>query len=822
MLRAPRRLVILVPSIVALGALLLAPSPAASTAGSASSVGSVVQQDIGDAGVHIKRDSWGVPHIYAETAHDLFYGYGYAVAQDRLFQIEMSKRSVNGTVSEVLGADYVAFDSEVRANRDPASLSLQYEALRPEDRDIFEGYAAGVNAWIAKVAGDADHLLPKEFLDYGFQPSMWTGMDVVMVFVGTMANRYSDATPEIANLRVRDQLLAAYDEQTALALFDQLIWDFDPLAPTTVPAEEAAQESRVAEKGAGSAKQNVRELKPVSPDMVPAQRAPTFSNVWLTGASKTLGAQSVLVNGPQFGWYNPAYTYSVGLHGAGFDVVGNTPFAYPVILFGHNGRIGWGATAGVGDTVDIYQEHLKPGDVHSYLFDGEWREMTHRTETVNVRDGDPVTVDVYATVHGRVISTDTARNTAYSKKRSWEGFELESLLGWIQSTKATNHQEWSAQSARMAISINWYYADVDGNIGYALNGRYPDRPATQDPRVPALGTGEMEWSGIKPYATNPQVYNPEQGFIANWNNKQAPESHGTFSVVDRVDLIIRELEGPDKLTPEDVWDINYVTTFGDPSAHYFLPYLEQAVADEPADSSLRTAVNEMLAWNQLNTDVDRNGEYDSPAVTMFRAFVDQIISLTLADDLNPATFSRFFANGYPTATNPPGDSQRPGTGTTLVYNALLAEDAGVPQTVDLFNGQDPLEVIRQALSQALAQLEATYGPDRADWLTPTVPHTFKITNFAGIPQASPDEPLQLPTYMNRGTENNRITFYEPGEITGCEAAPPGQSGFVAPDGTKSPHYADQMTLYDNFECKRTWFYPRELDARTVDSEHLVP
>jgi penicillin amidase len=809
--------------------LVLGPASARSS-GSAGS-GARVDTAAGDSavangGVVIRRDSWGVPQIFAHTVYDLFYGYGYAVAQDRLFQMEMSKRSVNGTVAEVLGGNYVAYDSEVRANRDPDSLRRQYDAMAARDRQIFEGYAAGVNAWITAVTRKADRLMPKEFRDYDFSPSPWTGMDVAMIFVGTMANRYSDSTAELTNLQVRDQLVAKYGEARGLALFDQLIWNYDPLAPTTVPGPTRRADITGTSEPAGH-KAVDRDLMPVSAEAAKAvpprvEPPPAFSNVWLTGRTKTLGARSVLVNGPQFGWYNPAYTYSIGLHGAGFNVVGNTPFAYPVILFGHNDRIAWGATAGVGDTVDIYQEHLRPGDIHSYLFKGQWRQMRHRSETVNVRGGSTVTVNVYYTVHGRVISTDAARTIAYAKKRSWEGSEIESLLGWIHSTQAQNYRQWRAQSARMAISINWYYADDQGNIAYVLNGKYPDRPAGQDQRLPAVGTGEMEWRGIRPYATNPQVFNPRQGFIANWNNKQAPSSTGPFSVVDRVDLILRELRVPGPLTPDDLWDIVYRTAFGDPSAHYFLPYLQRAVAHEPAGSELRRTVAYLLAWDQLNTDTDRNGTYDSPAVTVFRTFLQELISLVLSDDLDSALFPSFFANGYPTATNPPGDSQRPGLGVILAYNALLGKRAGVPQRVNFLNGVSPDDVVRRALAQALDKLRARYGPDRSRWLTPTVPHVFRTTNFAGIPQADANEQLQLPTFMNRGTENDQVIFYARNRVAACEVAPPGQSGFVAPDGTKSPHYSDQMELYYQFECKRTWFYPRDVDTRTVVTEHLDP
>ncbi|EMU6085254.1 penicillin acylase family protein, partial [Shigella sonnei] len=102
-----------------------------------------------------------------------------------------------------------------------------------------------------------------------------------------------------------------------------------------------------------------------------------------------------MVNGPQFGWYAPAYTYGIGLHGAGYDVTGNTPFAYPGLVFGHNGVISWGSTAGFGDDVDIFAERLlaeKPG---YYLHNGKWVKMLSREETITVKNGQAETFTVW-------------------------------------------------------------------------------------------------------------------------------------------------------------------------------------------------------------------------------------------------------------------------------------------------------------------------------------------------------------------------------------------------------------------------------------------
>jgi len=187
--------------------------------------------------ITIKRDTWGVPHIYAETVRGLFYGYGYAVAEDRLFQMEMTRRSVLGTVAEVMGEEYAELDAQTRQLFDPASIKAQLASLPQEDRDIFDGYADGFNARLREVLARRSELLPKQFIDAGFDPMPWSGYDVAMIWIGTMANRFSGGSSELANLQLLQQLVQAKGETIGQQLFDQLRWLEDPTSPTTVPRE---------------------------------------------------------------------------------------------------------------------------------------------------------------------------------------------------------------------------------------------------------------------------------------------------------------------------------------------------------------------------------------------------------------------------------------------------------------------------------------------------------------------------------------------------------------------------------------------------------
>lgn len=781
--------------------------------------------------VTIKRDSYGVPHVYANDVRGLFHGFGYAVAEDRLFQMEMARRAVLGTVSEVMGPSYVALDKGSRAGFTPDSIRAQMARLSPDDKAIFEGYAAGFNARVNEVLAAQATLLPKQFNDAGFKPKAdWTGYDVAMIWVGTMANRYSNVSSEVANLRLLEQLRKARGDVAGRQLFDQIRWVEDPLAPTTVPRAGARAQAAALPAGSDA----IARLAPVSPELLVARNdidaarrgvaepwtRPVASNLWVAGPSKTTDGSTVFINGPQFNWFNPSYVFGIGLHGAGFDVTGNTPFAHPVVLFGTNGKIAWGATAGPLDVNDMYQEKLNPANPHEYLFNGAMRPMTRRTEVIKVKGQPDQSVDVYATVHGIVTNFDLPNGTAYSMKRSWDGYELESLLGWIHSMQAKNWDQWLAQASRVAITINWYYADTDGNIGYVSPGRLPIRPATQDIRLPAVGDGSMEWLGIRPFSEDPKTYNPAQGYIANWNNQSAPgavSDGGNYSVVDRVREFTARLEAKPRLTPDELWALNRTTAYADTNARYLVPFAVEATRNLPASDPARRAASMLADWNMLNEDPSERGVYDSPATTLMMNWLPILYRKVLADDLPPEVFAAYAGNGYA------GDTQvasiRPGNGMKLVYNALLGSKAGVPQTYDFFNGEDKNAVLRATLAQAMAELQARYGSDTTKWRTPVVKHAFLTSNFIGAPQAGADELLTLPSFMNRGSQNDKVVLGAKG-VTLCTAAPPGQSGFVAPDGRKSAHYADQMQLFKDFGCKSEALTPADVDRRAESTKQL--
>ncbi len=759
--------------------------------------------------VRLVRDNYGVPHIYADDIYGLYYGYGYAVAQDRLFQMEMTRRTTQGMVAEVLGAHYLDYDKDTRRLFDPASIHQQLDGLAEEDQDVFAGFAAGMNAWLSEIRTNADALMPKQFLDHQFEPGDWTAYDVAMIFVGTMANRYGDFNTELYNLKIYQSLVSRHGEAKASRLFDLLNPRFTNDAPTTIPGDDWSVP--VPDNLAGRAQAMDAAVN------YPATAGPVttgMSNCYVIGKDKVEGANSILVNGPQFGWFNPAYVYSVGLHGGGIDVVGNTPFAYPMIMFGHNKSIAWGSTWGAGDIVDIYAEQLDPDKSRGYWYQGKYRDLMHRVEVIRVRGGDAVYLDVYRSVHGPIILEDLDAGVVYAKHRAWAGRELDTLLAWLAATHTRDFESWKGEAAKSAINVNMYFADVHGNIGYFFGGHYPQRAAGHDNRFPVTGDGSMDWLNRLPIErANPHIKNPTSGFLANWNNKPGlgvmnPDFFFfSWSAADRVDLLNNALASRDVFTANDAWALLTESSYADVHAAYLLPLIDSAIHAH-ADERLLTANGILQRWDGQSLDRDRDGNYDGAATAIFRTFVGELLKKVLADDLGDV-FAPFSMTGYPTAETPTAAGTNIQTGVKAVIESLSGRGG-----YDLLNGEQAATLILQSLSAALDLLAAEQGGDTSAFLLPVAKRPFSPINFLGIPQAGSDELRIASIEQNRGTENNMIVLKENG-IVGWEVTPPGQNAFINPAGEQSLHYDDQLEMYQTFGKKRMWFYAEDIEANKV-------
>lgn len=777
--------------------------------------------------VVIKRDSYGTPHIYASDTYSLYYGYGYALASDRLYQLEILKYSTQGRVSEILGADWIGFDTKHQKLFWPDDIRAQLEALPPHNKAVFLGMAEGINARLAIVQAKSKTLLPYEFSQNGFKPKLWSAYDTAMLFVGSMLLRYGDFNTEIDNEQFLAQLIKNHGDAMGRHIFN-LVNPIDNVhAPTVISSKEwHASPSTGDSHALILPEEHARNFLSL--------RGQEFSNALVVSKKYLKNDKAILINGPQFGWYVPAYTYSVGFHTPEWEAVGNAPVGYPLPMFGYNQYITWGSTWGASDNVDIFRETLNPKNLSQYKYKGEWKNLDQRQVVLKVKGKGDVTFTAYKSVHGPITIYEPLKTRAYAKSRGWNGRELSTLIGWIEATKANNHTEWKDAVKKSALNVNWYYADKVGNIAYFAGGAYPKRAPGHDNRFPISGEGHMDWRGIHPAEANPQVLNPSSGYIANWNNKprkgftNPDEWWYSWSEADRIhiidNLVTRHNTHQNKMDADEVWQLMMTAAYIDPNADFFKPYMLDALTsykDPRADKIyfvLKDWDNSYTLQTGSGSNISSGNRYSHPGNAIFRNWLAHMLKRTLADDL-PGDIGKAISTttGYGTPQAPTISGLNITTGSKMLLEILRGRT-----DYDFFNGQSHDEVWLRALNDTMDELSTTYGDNISDWQLPVPSTRFQHKNFLGIPQALPNAQIDDIHDMNRGTQNN-MTVFSGGEYpSGYEIVPLGQSGFISPQGEKAQHYEDQAVLFSAHGKKPVWLRAEDINRDTISEIRLTP
>jgi penicillin amidase len=372
--------------------------------------------------VEVYRDQWGVPHIYADNAEDLFFAQGYVTAQDRLWQMEFNRRVASGTLSEICGEATLDTDRFLRtlAWRDVAeqeAASEQGEAL-----SALEAFSAGVNAYVDSHRGS----LPLEFTILAFEPEPWTPTDSLAwakVMAWDLGGNW-----EAELLRAR--LVEAVGEEKAA----ELAPPYPQRSPLIVPPEVG---------GYGGLKLEGLLAQLAGVKALLDSGAPGVgSNNWVVDGTKSATGSPLLANDMHLGLHIPSIWYEVHLVGGGFDVEGYSFPGVPGVIVGHNEHIAWGVTNLGPDVQDLYVEKLNPAQPDQYEYEGQWVEMEIREEVIGVAGQDPITERVQVTRHGPII-TPVVEGTGRSSELLWScGLSLHrtSYTRTWTATSATRRQ----------------------------------------------------------------------------------------------------------------------------------------------------------------------------------------------------------------------------------------------------------------------------------------------------------------------------------------------------------------------------------------------
>jgi len=503
--------------------------------------------------VEIRRDEYGVPHIYAKNTYDLFFAQGFVIAQDRLWALEMTRYVSQGRVSELIGRAGLPHDRLVRTLTFHGPYDdAEWTNYHPEARLILGAYADGVNAFI-RQAGDN---LPVEFKLTGHKPELWKAEEIltrarvsaavssarqelrlaqqVALHGAEEANRraapepYGDLVvpPGVDYKLITDDVIAALGGE-----FDG---DFPPVE-LLGPYKDLKNAMRTTEQGA--------------PELAPG------SNNFAVRGALTKSGRAMMADDPHRQVTLPAWRYVIHLNAPGWDVIGATEPGLPGVIRGHNGRVAWGRTATGTDEADVFIETVNPADANQVQWSGTWEPLKTITEVIEVKGEAPQYLDVKFSRHGPIFYRDAKNNLAYVLKSSLQEQGTAEYIGALRLNQASGAND-CIEMAKFVKSppTNLVCADSAGNIAFKATIAAPNRVGWNG-RLPVPGTGRFEWAGLR--TDSPSEYNPARNYIATANHNIHPKDWAqplfynkrTSWRVDRISSLLEQ--GSKKYVPTD-------------------------------------------------------------------------------------------------------------------------------------------------------------------------------------------------------------------------------------------------------------------------------
>ena len=465
--------------------------------------------------INIVEDELGVPHVRAQSLHDAYFGQGYLVARDRLFQIDMDYRRDMGRMAEAFGPRFAAADKAARLFLYRGDIDAELASLPPGVLECAKGYVAGVNARIAEITADPAQA-PLEYGILGITPLKWDVLDLIR-------NRgigMGDADDEVRRAQMQAKGILAAD---ALMAPLRPAWSF------TVPAGldcAAVSEADLGVLDPANRPVPFDAIQEASAERA-ERRADRFaqgSNAWTIAASRSATGRPILANDPHLGIGSTGPRHMMHLTAPGLDVIGAGAPGLPGIMQGHTDRFAFGRTNFHIDQTDLFILRTAPNDPDLYWHKGQWKRFETHVDEVAVKDGPSQKVTLRYAEGRPIVSQDAARNraVAFATVSMLPGANMRFAIIAINLAK-----DW--ESLKQAFKIhtsptNFHYADVDGNTGWQTIGFVPVRPK-HDGLFPAPGDGDFDWTGVLPVDEMPHVLNPAEGWFASANQMNLPTDY---------------------------------------------------------------------------------------------------------------------------------------------------------------------------------------------------------------------------------------------------------------------------------------------------------
>jgi penicillin amidase len=661
--------------------------------------------------VEVVRDRWGVPHVYAASEVDALFAQGFVHAQDRLFQMEYTRRLARGALSERFGVAALTADRWSRIVGFWRCVQQDAAQLGAAERAALASYAAGVNAFIAANR----YRMPAEFSLLGYKPDPWTVEDTLgaLKLMGWALGQNWEG--ELLRVQLAQKLGVA----RALEL--------DPTYPAGHPTIQPGSGAPDPAALAQLAERLLQSYQSVAQWF--GQSAGAGSNNWVVSGERSVTRRPLLANDPHLSVGIPVFWYQVHLtaQDGSLQVAGASLPGVPGVVIGHNDRIAWGITAGRADNQDLFVEQRHPDQLTHFRRGGTWAPAQVLEEPIAVRgQAEPHVERVILTANGPLLdgllSTEEVRVLPALALR-WSGHAPSlAARGLLRLQKAHGWDSFRAALADVGEpSLNMVYADVDGNIGYQYVARIPRRRAGYG-LTPAPGWDDSHaWDGWVPFDDLPCAFNPSQGYLVSANNKPTTASpeQSPFLGADwlpgyRALRIERMLQGKPRFSVRDFgamqMDVYSV------EAELLTPFMVMVDSDQALE---RRIVRELDAWN-LRVEVD------SFAAAAYEVMRLQLLDLVFSDKLDSlASFYKGKTHSDIFASSAFGGK------AGLALARLLEEEqswwfhdtaTGQPRTRD--------ELMRIALRRTAATLYELIGKDPRKWAWGKV-HQVEFAHLLG-------------------------------------------------------------------------------------------
>ena len=747
----------------------------------------------------IDRDAMGVPHVFAATSEAVLFGAGYALAQDRLADMELARRRALGRTAEVLGPSAVQSDVISRDRLlDAAELLRMYRAAPDEYRRMMQAYVDGINHAIAEIERDPAHKTPYQFIQWGVKPARWSLLDFLAMIAAFPRSREGN---EVTNLTFLTAMIQQHGVTAGRDIFDDVVPVSDPESPTAIPAGEDRAPARPLPVATDLSLLPDGTAGPVS---IPAAPSRDHSRCLVIGPQKSASGKVLMMeataDGPE-----------IHLHGGGFDSAGFTTPAWGVPIMGRGPRHGWLVTSGVSDSTDTFAEKLDPKNPYRYWYRGQWRTMQRRRERIAVKGAAPVIHEAARTIHGPVVAWDKPHHVAYTQSYAERGHEIDNWVGLVDMQRARSLGEFDQAVARLSTDFGICYGDEDGRIGFWETGLQPKRAPGTDPRLPTPGTGDYDWQGFLAVAERPHMLDPKQGYIHSWNSK--PTIWSREGDEARIGATFRTWLGNHLGTAaraatlldmaeynRQIWNAMGARDRTQTSPDFFAPALRAAAAHDP---TIAEAVGLMLSWNGRYEDRDGDGRYDNPGLTLFRAWLEIAPAMLFDRDMGD-WWKKIDADRYLKYQ------------TGLLYRTRKGAAAGAPVKFDYFHGRPRDEVVAETVRRTIAEVASRFpAQPMTAWRMPVFWKYF--TDQAEDPERPPlpnDDERSNALWAELGLGPKMVTLNGGEEWVGMmELAPAhpalysiteagGQNQFIDPARHGTIHLTDQVQMHERNQFKR--------------------